>query len=76
MNPPSELKAPGEVDRKRLTQGENWGDLPPAERDRLAQEIIRNYPARYSTLIGDYFEALAAPEEEGFDSSTDEERTP
>lgn len=59
---PSELKAPGEVDRKRLVMGDDWGDLPPAERERLAQELTQKYPARYRDLIGDYFQALADPQ--------------
>ena len=70
---PSDFKAPGEVDRKRLARGDSWGDLPPAERKRLTQEITRNYPARYRTLIGEYFEALATPGEEKQEGLLDQE---
>ncbi len=58
---PSDLKAAGEVDRKRLTAGDPWGTLSPAERERLTQEIARDFPGRYRGLIEGYFETLADP---------------
>lgn len=57
---PSELKGPGEVDRKRLVAGDAWGSLPPAERERLTQAITRDFPPHYRGLIEDYFRTLAA----------------
>lgn len=57
---PSELKAPGEVDRKRLVAGDAWGALPPAERERLTQAITRDFPPHYRALVEDYFRTLAA----------------
>lgn len=57
---PSELKGPGEVDRKRLVAGDAWGALPPAERERLTQAITRDYPPHYRALVEDYFRTLAA----------------
>ena len=59
---PSDMKGPGEVDRKRFSTGDSWGDLPPAERERLAQEITQGYPPQYRSLISEYFEALSNPE--------------
>lgn len=57
---PSELKGPGEVDRKRLVAGDAWGSLPPAERERLTQAITRDFPPHYRSLVEDYFRTLAA----------------
>ncbi len=57
---PSELKGPGEVDRKRLVAGDAWGSLPPAERERLTQAITRDFPPHYRGLIEDYFRTLAS----------------
>lgn len=57
---PSEYKGPGEIDRKRLVSGDEWGSLPPAERARLTQSITRDYPPYYRRLIEDYFRTLAA----------------
>lgn len=57
---PSELKGPGEVDRKRLVAGDAWGALPPAERERLTQSITRDFPPHYRGLVEDYFKTLAA----------------
>lgn len=61
---PGELKGSGEVDRKRLVSGDAWGALPPAERERLTQEITRDFPPRYRALIEDYYRTLAAPPDE------------
>ncbi|MEQ8848425.1 hypothetical protein [Botrimarina sp.] len=61
---PSDLKGPGEVDRKRLVSGDAWGALPPAERERLTQEITKDFPPHYRSLVEDYFRTLAAPPDE------------
>lgn len=70
---PSELKGPGEVDRKRLTAGDPWGALSPAERERLTQEIARDFPGRYRGLIEGYFETLADPDAISGDERSSEE---
>lgn len=59
---PSELKGPGEIDRKRLVVGDAWGALTPAERERLTQALTRDYPPRYRALVEDYFRSLAEGE--------------
>lgn len=58
---PSEFKGPGEVDRRRFTQGDPWGALSPAERERLTQGIARDFPDHYRELIERYYESLANP---------------
>lgn len=69
---PSELKGPGEVDRKRLVAGDAWGALPPAERERLTQAISRDFPPHYRGLIEDYFRTLAGQEGAAADESAEE----
>lgn len=59
---PGELKGPGEVERKRIVAGGEWGSLPPAERERLAQGIARDFPGHYRRLVEEYFKALADPQ--------------
>lgn len=62
---PGELKGPGEVDDREIPPGGDWGALPPAERERVAQQIIRDFPAHYRSVIEDYFRSLATtPEDE------------
>ncbi|TWT89966.1 hypothetical protein Mal64_03480 [Pseudobythopirellula maris] len=56
---PSELKGQGEVDRRRLVEGGEWGSLPPAERERVTQSIGRDFPSHYRSLIEDYYRTLA-----------------
>ncbi|TWT75827.1 hypothetical protein Pla123a_26090 [Posidoniimonas polymericola] len=56
---PGELKGPGEVDEREIPPGGDWGALPPAERERVAQQIIRDFPAHYRSVIEDYFRSLA-----------------
>ncbi|QDT68069.1 hypothetical protein MalM25_09810 [Planctomycetes bacterium MalM25] len=69
---PSELKGPGEVDRKRLVAGDAWGSLPPAERARLTQAITRDFPPHYRSLVEDYFRTLAAEADVAQPASPDE----
>ncbi len=46
----------------RIEPGENWGNLPPAERDRILQAIRERFPSRYRELIEQYYRALAEEE--------------
>lgn len=56
---PAELRGSGEVRDADLPPGGDWGDLPPAERERVTQQIIREFPAHYRDVIEDYFRSLA-----------------
>lgn len=58
----TEMKAPGEVDDRDITPGGDWGSLPPAQRERVTQGIIRDFPAHYREVIEDYFRSLAQPQ--------------
>ena len=49
----------GKVDEKALKKiAEVWGTLPPSERQKLAQEITRDMPAKYKPMIEEYFKSL------------------
>lgn len=57
---PAELKGPGEVDPRDVAKGGDWGSLPPQERDRVTQQIGRDFPSYYRDVIEAYFRSLAA----------------
>jgi hypothetical protein len=56
-------KGPGEVARKDLDDGGDWGDLPPHEREEALQQIAREFPPHYREVIEHYFKRLASGEE-------------
>jgi hypothetical protein len=70
---PGELKGPGEVERKRVVAGGEWGSLPPAERERLAQGIARDFPGHYRQLVEEYFKTLADPQAPGENPGAEQE---
>lgn len=67
---PSDLKGPGEVDRRDIAQGGDWGSLPPREREKVTQQLSRDFPAYYRDMIEAYFRSLATGE-----TSTDDRPT-
>ncbi len=52
-----ELRAPAPI-----LPGESWGELPPAEREAILQDLRERAPARYRTLVEQYYRALAEEE--------------
>lgn len=56
-------KGPGEVARKDLDDGGEWGDLPPHEREEALQQIAREFPPHYREVIEHYFKRLASGDE-------------
>jgi hypothetical protein len=56
---PGQLKGPGEVDPKDLGKRDNWGNLPPKERQEVLQQIGRELPAHFRETIEEYFKRLA-----------------
>jgi len=54
----------GETRSRELAPGESWGDLPPHERDRVIQQIGREFPPHYREAIERYFKRLATDGEE------------
>lgn len=45
--------------RRRISPGEAWGSMPPAERDRILQAVTKNFPSRYRDLVEQYFKQLS-----------------
>jgi hypothetical protein len=52
-------KGPGHVDRREFLPGDNWGDLPPKERDEALLKIEKEFPAYYRDIIEQYFREMA-----------------
>jgi hypothetical protein len=52
----------GDVDIKDIGSGSGWGDLPPKERERIMQQIGRDFPSYYRDVIEEYFRRLATEE--------------
>jgi hypothetical protein len=45
--------------QRRANPGEAWGDMPPAERERILQALRESFPSRYRQLVEQYYEQLA-----------------
>jgi len=52
-------KGSGDVRSKRQTDGGQWGDLEPAERDAALAEMSKDLPPHYRAVIEEYFRKLA-----------------
>jgi len=52
-------KGPGNVDRRDFSQGDNWGTLPPKEREEALLQIEKEFPAYYRDIIEQYFREMA-----------------
>lgn len=51
--------APGEVDKKKLSNNGGWGTLPPKKQASAKNIINRNFPSHYRKAIEKYFKKLA-----------------
>lgn len=51
--------APGEVDKKKLKPGGNWGNLDDKARAKAKNLISRDFPAHYRQAVEEYFKKLA-----------------
>ncbi len=60
----AEMKGDGKVDIKDIGDQAGWGDLPPRERERLLQQIGRDFPGHYRDLVEEYLKRLATDERE------------
>lgn len=63
----SDLKGEGKVDVSDIGNQSGWGDLPPKDRERVLQDIGRDFPAHYRDLIEEYLRRLATDEREQAD---------
>ena len=50
---------PGDIDQKNLYNGENWGNLPPKQRQESIQRLVEQLPSHYREIIEAYFRKLA-----------------
>jgi len=53
-------KGPGEVTKRNVGSGDDWGHLPPKDREEALQRIGRDFPSHYRDVIEQYFRRLAA----------------
>ncbi len=53
----------GDVTSKRLPEGGDWGDLPPADRAAALAEMAKDMPPHYRAVIEEYFRRLAKENE-------------
>jgi hypothetical protein len=53
-------KGPGDVTKRDVGSGADWGDLPPKEREEALQQIGRDFPSHYRDVIEQYFKRLAS----------------
>ena len=55
----AQMRSKGEVDPKKLGEGDEWGNLPPKQRQEVLQQIGRELPAHFRETIEEYFRRLA-----------------
>lgn len=60
---PAGGSGPGNIDPKKMNPGDNWGNLPPKERQEALQQISNEFPSHYRRVIEEYFRKLAREEE-------------
>ncbi len=60
----AEQKGEGKVDIKDIGDQAGWGDLSPRERERVLQQIGREFPGHYRDLMEEYLKRLATDERE------------
>ena len=54
------------------SEGDDWGRLPPHERDRILQSLTEGFPPHYQRILERYYRRLAeeAPDDESDDSGS------
>jgi hypothetical protein len=52
-------KAPGNVDRRDFVPGDNWGNLPPKDREEALLKIEKEFPSYYRDIIEQFFREMA-----------------
>jgi len=56
-------KGSGEVKSKRQTDGGQWGDMNPTQREAALAEMARDLPPHYRSVVEEYFRKLAEDNE-------------
>lgn len=58
-----DARGEGKVNQRELKRlAENWGTLPPKEREKAMQTMTKDLPPRYRQIIEDYFKRLGKVE--------------
>ncbi|MEZ6095157.1 MAG: hypothetical protein R3C03_13165 [Pirellulaceae bacterium] len=52
-------KGSGAVTSRQLSEGGQWGDLPPGEKADSLAEMVRKLPPNYREMVEEYFRRLA-----------------
>ena len=52
----------GEVTKKTMAEGGQWGNMPPSERAAVLAELTKEMPPHYRTVIEEYFRRMAQEE--------------
>jgi hypothetical protein len=60
---PLQGKGPGQVNKRKIKDGDGWGNLDPKEREEALQQIGQAFPAHYREVIEQYFRNLATQDE-------------
>jgi len=54
---------PGQIDAKKIKDlAEQWGKLPPKDREASMRELTQGMPERYREVIKEYFRRLSQQE--------------
>ena len=57
--PGGEAKEGSLRESRRANPADQWGAMPPAERERVLQALRESFPSRYRQLVEQYYEELA-----------------
>ena len=57
--PPGSAREGTLREARRASPGEVWGNMPPADRERILQALRESFPDRYRRLVEQYYEELA-----------------
>jgi hypothetical protein len=56
---PRDIQATDETDPKQFNKANQWGNLPPKQRQQAMQQIGRDLPSHFRDTIEEYFKRLA-----------------
>jgi hypothetical protein len=58
------MQGSGDVDKKKLGEESDWGNLPPKQREEALQALGKEFPSHYREVIEEYFRKLARDEDQ------------
>ena len=57
-------KGDGDAPPRKLESEDDWGNLPPKQREEALQQISKEFPSHFREVIEEYFRKLARDEED------------